>query len=120
MNAHHANEANLYSHRSVKVARGAAHATCDAVEISRAGKVSKASTARAAGRPVSFAGHYGQLLLADGIAPIPRALFIYQSALHLSPQQVWFISYVLSHKWDEDLPHPRLQELARHATLSLR
>ena len=33
---------------------------------------------------------------------------------------MWFISCVLSHKWSEGLPHPRLQELARHATLSLR
>src|SRR5207249_7933957 len=72
------------------------------------------------GGAASFAGHYGQLILTDGIAPIPKALFLYQGALGLSPQQVWFIAYVLSHKWDEDLPHPRLQELARHATLGLR
>jgi hypothetical protein len=71
-------------------------------------------------RPGSFAGHYGQLILADGVAPIPRALYFYQGALNLSPQQVWFISYVFSHKWDDDLPHPRLNELARRATLGLR
>lgn len=71
-------------------------------------------------RPSSFAGHYGQLIVSDGIAPVPRALYLYQGALNLSPQQVWFISYVLAHKWDGDLPHPRLQELARHATLGLR
>ena len=70
--------------------------------------------------PSSFAGHYGQLIISEGIAPIPRALYLYQGALNLSPQQVWFISYVLAHKWDGDLPHPRLQELARHATLGLR
>ncbi len=73
-----------------------------------------------AGGPGSFAGHYGHLILTDGIAPIPRALYLYQGALNLSPQQVWFVSCVLAHKWDDGLPHPRLQELARHATLSLR
>ena len=72
------------------------------------------------GKATSFAGQYGQLILTDGIAPIPRSLYLYQGVLNLSPQQVWFISYTLSHKWDEDLPHPRLQELARHATLGLR
>jgi hypothetical protein len=78
------------------------------------------SGAGTSGKAASFAGHYGQLILTNGIAPIPKALFLYQGALGLSPQQVWFISYVLSHKWDEELPHPRLQELARHATLGLR
>jgi hypothetical protein len=71
-------------------------------------------------RPSSFAGHYGQLIAGEGIAPIPRALYVYQGALNLSPQQVWFISYVLSHKWGGDLPHPGLQELARHSTLGSR
>src|SRR6478672_4812595 len=58
--------------------------------------------ASTSGKAASFAGHYGQLILTNGIAPIPKALFLYQGALGLSPQQVWFISYVLSHKWDEE------------------
>ncbi len=76
--------------------------------------------ARRAGRASSFAAHYGEAILTDGVAPIPRALYLYQGALNLSPQQIWFISYVLAHKWDGGLPHPRLQELARHARLGLR
>lgn len=81
---------------------------------------SEAGKSKATVRPSSFAGHYGQLIITEGISPIPRALYLYQGALKLSPQQVWFISCVLSYKWNFDLPHPRLQELARHATLGLR
>jgi hypothetical protein len=68
----------------------------------------------------SFAGHYGQLIISEGVAPVPRALFLYQGALGLSPQQVWLVSCVLAHKWDGDLPHPSLQEIAQQATLGLR
>ena len=39
--------------------------------------------------------------------------------LGLSAQQVWFVSYILSHKWDEDLPYPSLKKLARCSRLSL-
>ena len=70
--------------------------------------------------PSSFAGHYGQLIISEGVAPVPRALFLYQGALGLSPQQVWLVSCVLAHKWDGDLPHPSLQEIAQQATLGLR
>ncbi len=91
-----------------------------AARVGRADTVGRVGRTEGAGRANSFAGHYGQLILSDGVAPIPRALYLYQRALNLSPQQVWFISYVLSHKWDEGLPHPRLQEMARHATLGLR
>lgn len=85
--------------------------------------ISTSSLANSADSPLmasSFAGHFGQLIISEGIAPIPRALYLYQGDLNLSPQQVWFISCVLAHKWDGDLPHPSLQEIARHATLGLR
>ena len=71
-------------------------------------------------RASSFAGHYGEALLADGVASIPRALHFYQGRLGLSLQQVWFVLYVLAHKSDDGLPHPRLQELARQSGLGLR
>ena len=117
MEASHDKAGDLRPHNApahMKRGGGAAHAQ------SNAGRSARSGSSGSSGRPTSFAGHYGQLILADGVAPIPRALYFYQDALNLSPQQVWFISYVFSHKWDEDLPHPRLQELARHATLGLR
>jgi DNA-binding transcriptional regulator YhcF (GntR family) len=37
----------------------------------------------------------------------------------LSAQQVWLVSYILSHKWDEDLPYPSLKKMAKRTPLSL-
>jgi AraC-like DNA-binding protein len=59
------------------------------------------------------------VILQHGIAALPSALFHYQGRLGLSAQQVWFISYVLSHKWDEDLPYPSLKKMARVTRMSL-
>src|SRR5439155_6380345 len=67
----------------------------------------------------SFAARFGRVILQHGIAAIPSALYHYQGTLGLSAQQVWFISYILSHKWDEDLPYPSLKKLARCSRLSL-
>jgi hypothetical protein len=61
----------------------------------------------------SFAARFGRVILQHGIAAIPSALFHYQGKLKLSAQQVWFVSYVLSHKWDEDLPYPSLKKMER-------
>jgi hypothetical protein len=58
--------------------------------------------------------------LADGIAPIPLALYLYQGQLQLSAQQVWFTSCVLAHKWDAELPYPKLTEMVRETGLSIR
>ncbi len=75
------------------------------------------------GRPArpgsSFAARFGRVILQNGIAAIPSALFHYQGRLELSAQQVWFVSYVLAHKWDEDLPYPSLKKMAKCTVLSL-
>ena len=67
----------------------------------------------------SFAARFGRLILQHGIAAIPSALYHYQGEMQLSAQQVWLVSYILSHKWDEDLPYPSLKKMARCTTLSL-
>ena len=67
----------------------------------------------------SFAARFGRIILQDGIATIPSALFHYQGALELSAQQVWLVSYILSHKWDEDLPYPSLKAMAKRVGMSL-
>jgi AraC-like DNA-binding protein len=59
------------------------------------------------------------VILQDGIAAIPSALVHYQGALELSAQQVWFVSYILAHKWDEDLPYPSLKAMSRRVGMSL-
>lgn len=61
----------------------------------------------------SFAARFGRVILGHGIAVIPTALYHFQGKLDLSAQLMWFISNVLSHKWDEDLPYPSLNKMAR-------
>jgi DNA-binding transcriptional MocR family regulator len=67
----------------------------------------------------SFAARYGRVLLRAGIAAVPRALFTYQAALALSPQQVWFISYILAYKWTTALPYPSLMKMADRTGYSI-
>lgn len=68
----------------------------------------------------SFAARFGRLILAHGIAALPSALYHYQGKLKLSAQQVWFVSYILSHKWDADLPYPSLKKMGRSTGISER
>lgn len=67
----------------------------------------------------SFAARFGRVILGHGIAALPSALLHFQGQMGLSAQQVWFVLYVLSHKWDEDLPYPSLKKMARATGLSL-
>ena len=68
----------------------------------------------------SFEARFGRAILQHGIAAIPSAIFHYQGEIELKAQHVWFISYILSHKWDEDLPYPSLSNMARCAGVTLR
>jgi hypothetical protein len=68
----------------------------------------------------SFEARFGRVILQHGIAAIPSALFHYQGEVGLKAQHVWFISYILSHKWDEDLPYPSLSNMARCSGVTLR
>lgn len=75
---------------------------------------------RSARHGSSFEARFGRVILQHGIAAIPSALFHYQGEIGLKAQHVWFISYILSHKWDEDLPYPSLSNMARYAGVTLR
>jgi hypothetical protein len=68
----------------------------------------------------SFAARFGQVILSDGIAAIPSALYHYQRRLELTAQQVWFISYILAHKWSSELPYPSMNKMARCAGVTRR
>jgi hypothetical protein len=69
-------------------------------------------------RDTSFLARYGSTILRGGIATIPSALYRYQGELKLSSQLVWFISAILAHKWDADLPHPSLKKMAEQSGVS--
>jgi hypothetical protein len=60
----------------------------------------------------SFVARYGRVIVRYGVAAIPRAIFTYQRALGLTPQQVWFVGYILSFKWDAALPYPSLEKMS--------
>lgn len=63
----------------------------------------------------SFDARYGRLIRKAGIGTIPFALFYYQAELDLTPQEVWLIGYVLSHRWTSELPYPAVREMARRS-----
>jgi hypothetical protein len=81
------------------------------------GAASLASDEPAARHGSSFAARFGKVILSDGIAAIPAALFHYQGTLDLDAHHVWFIANILSHKWDSDLPYPSLNKMAYAAGL---
>ena len=61
---------------------------------------------------VGWARRFGRL--ADhGIVAVPSLLFRFQGALGLSPEETWFITFVLSYKWDERDPYPSLREISK-------
>ncbi len=60
------------------------------------------------GRDASFVARFGRVIARAGVAAVPHGLFRHQAALGLTPQQVWFVCYILSFKWTSDLPHPSL------------
>jgi len=68
----------------------------------------------------SFAARFGRVILQHGIAALPAALYHFGGKLDLYAQHVWFISYILSHKWDEDLPYPSLGVMSRCSGMSKR
>jgi hypothetical protein len=69
-------------------------------------------------RNYTFLARYGATILRGGIASIPSALYRYQGELKLPVQHVWFISAILAHKWDTDLPEPSLKQMARRTGVS--
>jgi hypothetical protein len=60
----------------------------------------------------SFVARYGRVIVRYGVAAIPRGVFTFQNALKLTPQQVWFVGYILSFKWDAALPYPSIEKMA--------
>ena len=80
----------------------------------------EANAGNFAGTGNSFAARFGRVILQHGIAALPSALYHFGGKLDLYAQHVWFISYILSHKWDEDLPYPSLGVMSRASGMSKR
>lgn len=65
-----------------------------------------------------FDARYGRLIRKAGIGTVPFALFYYQAELELTPQEVWLVAYVLSHRWTSELPFPAVREIARRGGIT--
>ena len=65
-----------------------------------------------------FLARFGATILAGGIAAIPTSLYHYQAELGLVPQEVWFVCYILAHRWTDALPYPSLRQMSRRSGIS--
>jgi hypothetical protein len=65
-----------------------------------------------------FLARFGAVILSGGIAAIPKALYMYSAELRLIPQEVWFVGYILAHRWTAELPFPSLRKMSAHTGVS--
>ena len=65
-----------------------------------------------------FLSRFGSTILSGGIAAIPKALYMYSAELGLVPQEVWFVGYILAHRWTAELPFPSLRKMSVHTGVS--
>lgn len=65
-----------------------------------------------------FLSRFGSVILSGGIAAIPKALYMYSAELGLIPQEVWFVGYILAHRWTAELPFPSLRKMSVHTGVS--
>jgi hypothetical protein len=65
-----------------------------------------------------FLARFGATILSGGIAAIPTSLYHYQAELRLAPQEVWFVGYILAHRWTDALPYPSLRQMSRRTGIS--
>jgi hypothetical protein len=64
------------------------------------------------GADTSLVARFGRLIAGAGLAALPQALFTHQRALALKPAHVWFVGYLLAHRWSTDFPYPSLRKMA--------
>lgn len=60
----------------------------------------------------SFVARFGSVIVSRGVAAVPQALFTFEGDLGLTPQQMWFILYILSVPWAPPFPYPSLLKMA--------
>ena len=65
--------------------------------------------------PYSISSRFGERITEEkkwGI--FPYLLFEHQGDLDLSIGEIWFLTWVLAHKWDERHPYPSLRAMSRY------
>lgn len=67
-----------------------------------------------------FIARFGEVIMRNGIASIPNAIFSFQKDLGLNVGECWFISQILRFKWSTELPRPSLRKMAEYTGISAR
>lgn len=67
-----------------------------------------------------FIARFGEVILRNGIASIPNAIFSFQKDLGLKVGETWFIAQILRFKWSTELPRPSLRKMAEYTGVSAR
>lgn len=67
-----------------------------------------------------FIARFGEVILRNGIASIPNAIFSFQKDLGLKVGETWFIAQILRFKWSTELPRPSLRKMAAYTGVSTR
>jgi hypothetical protein len=55
---------------------------------------------------------FGSVIIRRGVSPSPTAIYEYQMELKLTAQEVWFVMYILSFKWNDNFPYPSIEKMA--------
>lgn len=61
---------------------------------------------------------FGHIVGGENWGVVPYPLYKYQSMLGLNNSEIWFLTWVIIHKWTENLPFPSLSALARYSGMS--
>src|SRR5687768_11790863 len=56
----------------------------------------------------------GEIVAEEMWGIVPYSLYRYQKELGLSIAEVWFLNWVMMHKWSVDDPFPSLNAMARY------
>lgn len=67
-----------------------------------------------------FIARFGEVIMRDGIASIPNAIFAFQKELGLNVGECWFVAQILRFKWSTELPRPSLRKMAEYTGVSAR
>ena len=57
---------------------------------------------------------FGDVIAGDNWGIVPYALYKYQNRLGLNIAEVWFLSWVIMHRWEDKDSFPSLNALARY------
>lgn len=68
--------------------------------------------------PYEWQQRFWSVIIRRGVSPAPTALYEYQCELELTAQEVWFIMYILSFKWNDSLPYPSLEKMSKKSRIS--